>query len=357
LGAAALALGALAPAYAAKDSGVLAKVYGDGRTARITPDGNWVASWVQQADGSFTLYVIDAKGAKLEADTSQSPGGITWIPGSDKLLYCKAVQGGPTKVNHVTYFLYDPKAKSSTRLTQLDDSLETYAIDPIAAEDGSRAFALTMDPSLHLPSFDVYFQAQNKLRNVTVPTNIGSLYDLSADGQTLYWWLKDPKTNCMNIVVWDMNKLAPQNVIEFPRKLDPAEDWALFKIDAPNKEAAISTYSSTDPTLQLCVYNFSNPKNLYVKAIHMGEGEQITYFDWKGFGGTLYAVVNYTASKEYGLEEIDATTGQRTQLYRGSQPLEYVEYSPVKHTYFFSIVDNAGSPKAETEFLRWQASQ
>src|SRR5206468_12083487 len=87
-------------AWAAKDSTLVAKVVGESHMTRVAPDGTWLASWVLQSDKSYVLYVIDAKGAKQQVETTQFPGGATWIPGVDKLLFCKAAQGGPTKINH-----------------------------------------------------------------------------------------------------------------------------------------------------------------------------------------------------------------------------------------------------------------
>jgi hypothetical protein len=350
---------ALQPASAAKDT-VLTKVYGEGHMTRVSPDGAWLASWVSQADGGFDLYIIDSKGTKQKADSAKLPGGMAWVPRSDKLFYCTATKGGPTDSNHVTYYTYDAKAKSKTRLQQFEDAKETYQFDPLAADDGSKVLHLTIDPSLHQLSFNVWFKdasGPGRVRGITRAANLDAFYDLSADGDTLYWWLKDPKNGCVNIIAFDMNRLSYLDAFEFPRAIDPAEAWTLFKVDAPNKQVAISTYSEKDPLLQLCIYNFKNPKKLYAKAIDMGVGEQVTYFDWKGFGGTLYAVVNYSATKEYGIEEIDAATGQRTPIYRGREAIDYVDYSPTAQSYYFSVVDNGGTSKAQTRFIRVASSK
>jgi hypothetical protein len=318
-----------------------------------SPDGAWLAGWVLQSDGTSKLLIVSTnKGDKIEADAGAMPGGMAWLAGSNQLLYCKAIRNDTLKMNHVTYYTYDPKTKARKKAGEIDDELETYQIDPIAADDGSKLFSLTFDHSLKFPSFNVYFAGEGKLKSIVKPANIGSIFDLSSDGSTLYWWLKNPQTNNMNLILWNLDPPEYKNVLEFPRKIDPAEDWALLKVDAPNKQVAISAYSQSNPNLQAVVYYYGNAKNLYTKAVSLNPNEQLTYFDWRGFSSILYGIVEYTGRKQWGIEEIDPVSGSRTVVYQGKDEIEFVDYVPSQQAYYFSVVDNAGSPKAQTRLVR-----
>jgi hypothetical protein len=337
----------------ARDASVITKFPGEGQIFRTSADGSWLAGWVLQPDGVFKLMVVSsAKGDRQEVTTSRRPGGISWVPGTTQLLYSTAIYNDAAKVNKVDCYIYDVAAKTRKRVLETNDQLETYSFDPIAAEDGSKVLQITMDPVLSFPSFNVYFKAEGRMKNLTGRANIGTLYDLSSDGNTLFWWMRDPRSNELNIVSWDMNSLTYQDIFTFPRNVDPAEDWALFKVDAPNKQAAISAFSEKDPSLQIVVYYYGNPKNLYTKAIRFGQGELVPYFDWKGRSGTIYCVVNYTGTGEYGIEEIDPVSGKRIPVYRGKEPIEYVEYVTSTQAYYFSHVSRPGSSRAETRLVR-----
>lgn len=347
-----LALGATVSAEA-REASVITKFPGEGLVFRTSADGAWLAGWVLQADGSSMLIAVStAKGERQEVATARRPGGISWVPGTTQLLYCTAVYNDAARVNKVDCFIYDVAAKTRKRVLETNDKLDTFAFDPIAAEDGSKVLQITMDPALSFPSFNVYFKAEGRMKNLTGRANIGTLYDLSSDGNSLFWWMRDPRSNELNIIEWDMNSLSYQDIYTFPRNVDPAEDWALFKVDAPNKQAAISAFSEKDPSLQIVVYNYGNQKNLYTKAVNFAGGEQVPYFDWKGRSGTLYCVVNYTATGEYGIEEVEPLTGKRIPVYRGKEPIEYVEYVTSNQSYYFSHVVRPGTNRSETRLVR-----
>jgi hypothetical protein len=347
-----LALAAVLPAQAARDASVITKLPGEGRMFHASADGSWVAGWVLQPDKTAKLIVINTnKGEKLEADASSLPGGMAWIPQLNLLYYCKAAYSDVVKINKVTYYTYDPKNKVRKKVGEVSDDQDTYVINPIAAEDGSKVFSLTIDPSLKFPTFNFFMTNQGKVKSPTKAANIGSTYDLSSDGNMLYWYLRNQKDE-MNLILWDMNKLSLAGVVEYPKTIDPAQHRGDLKVDAPHKQAAVLNYSEKNPAVQIVVYNFSNPKKPYAKPVSFDQGEEVLYFDWKGFSGVLYCIVDYQGSGEMGIEEVDPVTGQRTAVYRGKEPIESVDYVPTQQTYYFSLVERPGTQKAETRLIK-----
>lgn len=341
----------LSAAWAAKPS-IVTKINGEAYVLRSDPSSSWLATWSAQADGKFTLMVIDGeKGDRREVVTVDNPGGLCWIPSLNRLLYCKGVYNDKLKNNNVVYYYYDIATAKSTKITDIVDALDTYQLDPIAAEDGSMVFLLTID-TRRVPSFNIYFPDANTLSRTPVDANIGSEYDLSSDGSKLFWYLRNPADESLNVIGWDFAANAYSDLFEFGAARDPADDHALFKVDSPHMQAATAVASETDPTLQLCVYSYKNSQNLGIVPIRLPAGEEVMYFDWKGRTGLLYALTKNTKSGEYCIIEIEPLEGKRIELLRGRDEITLVDYSPKTQTYFYSVVDSRNPSKPLTALIR-----
>jgi len=347
-----LALTAAQAAYAAKPS-VVGKIPGSAFVLKADPSSSWVACWSAQADGKFKLMAVNGdNGDKLEVTTVDRPGGLCWIPGRGKLLYCKGIYNDKLKNTKVVYAVYDLAAKKATNLIpDLIDLKETYLLDPIASEDGKMVFILTIN-TIGLPSFNIYFPEANSLTSTTVSANIGSDFDLSSDGSKLYWYLHNPDNGNFNIVGWSFQDGSYSDLFEFTADRDPGDDHALFKLDSPRSWAATMVTNESDPTLQLCVYDFHDPQNLGIIPVRLPAGEDVMYFDWKGRSGTLYALCKNSKTGEYSIHELEPLEGTRTELLRGKEEITLVDYSPKAQCYFYSLVDDRNAKKPTTSLVR-----
>ena len=150
----ALAVAALSQfAWAIKPSTV-AKLPGSAYVVRSAVDSDWLATWSEQVGGEYVLYVINGDdGERREVTTSERPGGICWIPNDGRLLLVKGSYNEKIEATHITYYTYDPETKELDKVISQTDLLETYRLDPIAANDGSSVFHLTMGPN-SIPSFN-----------------------------------------------------------------------------------------------------------------------------------------------------------------------------------------------------------
>jgi hypothetical protein len=186
-----------------------------------------------------------------------------------------------------------------------------------------------------LPSFNIYSPKTGSLDILQADAKIGSQYDLSSDGTTVYWMMHDPTTSEMYIVGWNLDKGKYTELYPFKKNTDPADDHAWLKVDSPKHRAAAIVTSAKDPTLQLCIYYLDK---LAVSPIHLKEGEQIEYFDWKGRSGTIYALISSGGGKKYSLEEIEPLTGARTLLVQTNEAIQ-VTYAPTQ-SYYYTTTDN-----------------
>jgi hypothetical protein len=329
-------------ALAAKPSKV-ADLNGSAYVVRCNPEGTWVATWATSSKGGFTLWVVDtAKGDKREVDSSADPGGLCWIPGRNALYYCKGKEvnskvGG--KFTSVTYYLYDVAKNTSKKIpgAELKDQLNTYIIDPVAAEDGSKVFHMTIDRDL--PSFNIYFPASNVISPMYVKAKVAADYDLSADGQTLYWPMTNSNNGHLTIAGWGFKQNYYNGLYEV--KKDPATGRGGFKVDSTNKQAVTMATSSTDPSLKAVVYSYKDPKNPQAIPVKLNQSEEIVMLDWKGRSGLLYVVV----VREQGgralssLIELNPATGGRTVILPDStDEIRFVDYASRSGAYFYSAV-------------------
>ncbi|MDQ3024143.1 MAG: hypothetical protein M3R04_07160 [bacterium] len=335
-------------AYAAKASKV-ADLHGAAYVVRCNPEGTWAATWATTPKGGgYTLYVIDtAKGDKRQVDTCPDPGGLCWIPNRNVLYYCK---GKPVssqiagKFTSVTYFIYDVAKGTSKKVpgADLKDQLDTYIIDPVAAEDGSKIFHMTIDRDL--PSFNIYFPGSNLISPMYVKAKVAADYDLSSDGQTLYWPMTE-QSGKLIIAGWGFKKNYYSGLYEI--KKDPATGRAGFKVDSTNKQAVTMASSSTDSALKAVVYSFKDPKTPQAIPVKLNPNEDIVMLDWKGRTGLLYILVGREANDKrlYSVIELNPATGGRTVvLPDSSDEIQFVDYASRSGAYFYAaVIPNKGS--------------
>ena len=365
--AAILALSA-APALAQKASDVT-KVEGAAYVVRCDPASDWLAAWSLQPSGRYKLLVINGANGEVRSVTTSAnssgewsyPGGLSWIPNHNRLLFTYGIYNQVVNDYKVYYYTYDVATRETTKELQITDRLETYLFDPIPAEDGSRVFHMLIGPG-DIPVFLTYLpdsgqlvprDAVSQLGNVA---NIASEYDLSSDGNYVYWPLHNPDTGDYVIVGWDLN---PENWVyreayTYGASADPADDHAGIKIDSRHMQAAVFAMQENDPTLQLCIYNFQNTDSLYVLPIHLGATEQVQDFDWKGTANTLYMLVLNTATNKYSIDEIDPAMGQRRTLYTSDTEISFVDYAVSSKTYYFTEVENPDSSRPRTKIRRYR---
>lgn len=354
----ALAMSLSAPAFAAK-AATVARVDGQSYIVR-TNSSHWLACWAEMADGQSRLYVIDANNGDVRTvATEKLPGGISWIPGRDQLVWCQGVYVDVIKATRVYYWLYDVASNENTKLVEVTDFSDAYQADPIPADDGSMLFHMTMDGNM-LPSFNIYrpdaatrsskssTSGKGTMQLIKAEAKMGAQYDLSSDGTRVYWILHDPKTHALNIACWNINANKYDGLYEFNKKGDPADDHMFLKVDSTKHEAATIVTSEKEPLLQMCVYMLDK---LQTVPVRLGQGEQVDYFDWKGRSGNVYALVSNPANKQYSIEEIDPLTGKRTKLYGTGTPIYSAEYGP-DGSYFFTMVDTKNARRIVTEIVR-----
>ncbi len=346
------------PAWAAK-AATVSRV--DGRSYIVRANSShWLACWSEMADGQSRLYVIDSNnGDVTTVATEKLPGGISWIPGRDQLVWCQGVYVEVIKATRVYYWLYDVATKENIKLVEVTDFSDAYQADPIPADDGSMLFHMTMDGNM-LPSFNIYHpdsltrssknssSGKGTMQLIKAEAKMGAQYDLSSDGTRVYWILHDPVTHALNIACWNINANKYDGLYEFSKKSDPADDHMFLKVDSTKHEAGTIVTSDKDPLLQMCVYRLDKLQTIPVR---LGQGEQVDFFEWKGRSGTVFALVSNPTAKQYSIEEIDPLTGKRTKFYSTSNPIYSAEYGP-DGSYFFTMVDAKNAKRIATEIVR-----
>lgn len=337
-------------AQAAKPS-VITKLEGDASVVRCTPRSNWLAAW-NQVGNDYKLVVINAdNGEKREIFTTANPGGLCWMPGTDILLYTFAFYQEKLSLNNVIYRTYNVSTKEDIKVGEMKDKFEMYRLDPIPSDDGTIALQMTINTE-QLPSFNLFLTDVKQVVPRVARANIGSDYDLSSDGTLVYWHLHDEKTGDFFIAEWTLEEGTYKNLYTFKSDMDPAEDHALFKVDSANKQAATTVYSSTRPTLQLCVYNFANPESTQVITVDLKADEDLIYFDWKDRGNTIYALVFDKKADVFKLLELEPYMGTRRELLSTSDFISMVDYSSGKNMYYFSVLDDRDPKKLSTQIMR-----
>lgn len=326
---------------------------GSAYVVRCNPEGTWVAAWSVDGKGKYTLYAIDtAKGDKREVDTSTDPGGLCWIPNKNALYYCKG-KAVSTKVGEqtvqytqVTYHVYDVAKNASKKVpgSDLKDQLKTYIIDPVPADDGSKVFHMTIDRDL--PSFNIYFPSSNVMTPMFVKAKVAADYDLSADGQTVYWPMTNSNNGNLTIAGWGFKKNNYNSLYEI--KKDPSSGRAGFKVDSTKKQAVCLAQSKDDPALKAVVYSFTDPKNPQAIPVKLNAAEEVVMVDWKGRSGLLYMLVTRQDGNRtlYSVIEVNPVSGQRTVVLPDStDEIRFVDYASRSGAYFYSAVAQGKSSR------------
>src|SRR5690606_27323008 len=154
----------------------------------------------------YKLMVVNAdNGEKREIATAASPGGKCWIPGKNVLLYTFAFYQEKLKLNNVIYSTYNVDTKEDVKDGEMKDLFEMYTLDPIAAEDGSKAMQMTINTE-SLPSFNLFLTGVNQVVPRVARANIGSDYDLSSDGFSVFWHLHDAVNGDFYIAEWSIEE-------------------------------------------------------------------------------------------------------------------------------------------------------
>jgi hypothetical protein len=333
----------LRSAMAAKPS-LVTKLTGEVYSIKSSFDGKWLATWVNDGKGEYVLYAVETtKGDRFEVDKSKDPGGICWIPGKNRLLYVKGfpVKGEQLSFTRVSYFTYDTATQDSTKVTEVSDFLQTYIIDPVAADDGRKAFHMTVNGGV--PSFNIYLSEPKLLSPMSAKANIGSEYDLSSDGSTVFWPLNNADNGNFYIAGWSLENNKYNQLYEYPAISDPAGSRAMFKVDSANRQAATLASNDKDPSLKACVYLFKDPKNPKVLPVKLNASEEIGMFDWKGRAGALWFLAQDSASQDKIILEFDPFTKTRTEVLRTRDPITSADYSPGGQCYYYSFMDKGTS--------------
>jgi len=349
-------------ALAAKPS-VVAKLGGRAYEVHAN-DTHWLACWAEQPDGKYKLMLIDSdKGNSTQLAVAGTPGGLCWVPRREELLYCTGAYVEQSKSWHVTYYAFDvsslkPKqAPESRKVTETTDLLETFQFNPLAADDGSKVFHMTLGVG-SLPSFNTYVPETGRMELVQAAANIASDYDLSSDGTRLYWMMHDPGSGAMSIVEWSLDANGYSNLYTFPKTpeagsdpkkaLDPADDHTALRVDIPHRQAAALVTSEKNSRLQLCVYRLDDRSAM---PVFLYDDEQIESYDWKGRTGLIYALISNTKTKQYTIEEIDALTGKRTVLLQTSDQVYCLDFG-TNGAYYYTVVDNRNPNNPSTLVMR-----
>jgi hypothetical protein len=344
------------PAWAAKPS-VVAKVTGEMHVVRVTPDSHWLAGWSRQRDGKYKMMIVDTdNGGMQDVSTAEGPGGLVWIPKLNRLFYCQGFYNEKVKSSRVRYDIYDPASKDSMKISDTSiDTTEMYVFDPIPAEDGTRVFHVLLD-STQAPFFITYFPHTQMRDGVFSPlsTNalIASEYDLSSDGSKVYWYGHNQTSGKMMIIEWDLENNTYSNIYDFSSVNDPAEDHAFFKVDSPSQQAVTLAASKTDPTLQMTLFSFANPNKLQVTPISLGPNQEALSFDWKGRSGWLSVLAHDSKSKEFLILEVEPLTGQRRELLRTKDEIDFFDYNISSKMYYYSVLDARDSKNPVSLVMR-----
>lgn len=352
--AAALCLGVLligAPAQAAKTS-VVTKLEGTATVVRATPYDQWLAVWVEYAYEEFALYAIDSgSGAAIEVTKSRHPGGMCWIPRQSppQLFYCKGSPISELDITRVVYHVYDPIARESTKVGEARDLLETYKLDPIAAEDGSVVFHYTLDQGVtaagegSVPMFIRYEASDREFYTAPANANIGSDYDLSSDGLILYWPLTKDETGDLYFVGWNLAAHDEVWNSMYWAEKNPADGGGFIKVDAANERIAMLAGSGSQPRLQMCIYGWHGRELLPPIPVFLEAGEEILHYDWKGLTGKIYTVIHNENTGVFSIELLDPLTGLRDAYVSGTDQIGYVDYAPGSSTYYYAVVNDQGA--------------
>src|SRR5690606_16124090 len=241
--------------------------------------------------------------------------------------------------------------KEDNKVGEMKDIQEMFTFDPIAAEDGSRAMQMLINTE-SLPSFNLYLSSVNQVMPRVARANIGSDYDISSDGTSVYWFLHNTDNGDFNIAEWSLEVGTYTNLYTFPKAKDPAEDHALIKGESTSRQAATIVYSESRPTMQMRVYNFANKDDPQVIAVDLEPHEDLIYFDWKDRGTAIYAPVSDKTKKLFKIIEIEPYMKTRRELLSTSDFIALVDYCPGKETYYYSILDDRNSSKVSTQIMR-----
>jgi hypothetical protein len=353
-----LALGgvlAAVPARAANTSVVTDNVPGLVDVVKAAPYSHWLAAWAEVDGGGKTLWVIDANNGKLQEVTSSAhPGGICWIPRKEKLFYSKATYNDQLKNYRVFYYEYDPLTQQSSKIADVRDVLETFKLDPLAAEDGSLVFHVTYDNlstsfgTGTIPTFHYYYPDEGSMETRAANANIGADFDLASDGLMLYWPLYDENTGDLMFVGWDTIKNDETWNARYYSYNNPADGGGMLRIDSPNQNIALLVQSNVQPRMQLCIYGWQGRELKAPIPVFLEVGEEIVDYDWIGITGKLYAVIVKTmpgaggsTSKAFSLEEIDIT-GVRKVLVSTTDQFGFADYAPGSGNYYYSVINRQG---------------
>lgn len=341
----------------AQKASVVTKIEGAAYVVRSCATHNWVATWAQQGNGMYKLYVINGDdGNKQEVTTEKTPGGLCWIPYTNKLLFCTGIVNDKVDHTRVTYYLYDFETKKKSKKIDVNDMIDTYLLDPISSDDGIITFHMTIAATGRgdFPSFNIYNNNSDVMIPIPAEANMAADYDLSTDGSKVYWLLHDQETGNLFIVAWEINKQNYSDIYEYGAAIDPSDDHALLKVQSNRNRAITLASSETDPSLKLCVYDFNNIDSLYIMPVNLKSTEEVVHFDWKGFSDTIYALLNDTTTNEYLIEEINVLTGVRKNLLNTKDEISFLDYAAASKTYYYSVVDQRGSNDPVTSIIRFR---
>ena len=358
-------LGLASPvAWAFKESTVT-RIEGAAYVLRCSMDSSMLATWAEQADGRYQLVIIDGDNGDKRTVTTKgnkaglwkTPGGICWIPETNKLLFTYGIYNDLLDEYRVLYHIYDSKTKVSKKKVQLIDKSLAFTFDPIAAEDGSRLLHLLFGPD-YIPQIVTYFSADQPIISREAVSQLGSLanisseYDLGSDGSMVYWPLHNEQTGDYSIVGWDLSNWVYTESYTYGASKDPADGHALIKVDTRHMQSAALVESASDPTLKMCIYNFADPNNLYILPVNLQAEEEIHHFEWKGHANTLYLLVYNARTEKFSIREVDPLERKHRLLYETSDEISFVDYSSRTKVYYFSVVDTSNPSKPFTRIKR-----
>jgi len=346
---------AASPALAVSTS-VVTDLPGRADVVKTAPYSHWLAAWSEGTDGSYTLWVVDTNnGRKQEVTTSRYPGGYCWIPKYNKLFYCKGQYVSEMDLYRVVYYSYDPTVEESSKIIELRDFMETFKLDPLAADDGSLVWHRTVDQGTTnfgegtIPSFNYYFPEENKMDALPANANIGSDYDMASDGLEIFWPLYKEDTGDLYFVGWDTQRNEETWNAMYFEYMNPADAGGMIRVDAANQRIAMLAQSSAQPRMQMCVYGWKGQELLAPIPVFLEAGEEVLHFDWRGITGKIFAVVykeqaaaGGKVTRNFSLEVIDPMLGLREVLVSGTDAFGFADYDAGTGRYYYSVVNEQG---------------
>jgi len=337
------------PALAWKTS-IVTKVDGEFYVVKASPYNHYLAAWVENEKAEYTLTVFSAdSGKNYKVTTAAEPGGFCWIPRQNQLFYCKPMFVEEMQTYRVVYYIYDVTTRESTKLTEVPDVLETHKLDPIAADDGSTVFHLTIGVG-NMPSFNVYHPEDGVLVPQPAQAMPDTNYDLSNDGSTVYWPLSDEDGN-LYFVRWDLGTNTEAGYCMFRHDSFIADGGGLLKADAANQRIATLAWSEEQPRLQLYIFGWNNNNALRPVPVFLESGEEIIHYDWLGITGKIYAVIFNEYTKAFSIIELDPYTGIREEMLVGTDEIAFVDYAAGKDEFFYAVINRKGN-KSQTYVIR-----